>query len=220
MAEIYSTQVHKLQHRPDVLRPAIGKPKIKIFLPLVIWLLSVGIGLFFLVNYSYTSTADPLTRLSWPTESNLEDASSKQHLLIFLHPKCTCSTASVNELHRVLAQLTENELEVTAVVYCPENEPEEWAHTELWRRAAEIDGASMRIDSGGKEASQFGVTTSGHVFLFDADNQLRFSGGVTNARSHEGPSLGSSKLIAALHGKSTVIAGIPVFGCKLFSGAN
>ena len=45
-----------------------------------------------------------------------------------------------------------------------------------------------------------GATTSGHVLLYDAGGVLRFAGGITDGRGHEGDNAGLDAALALLRG--------------------
>lgn len=73
-------------------------------------------------------------------------------------------------------------------------------------------------DADGKMAESLGAETSGHVFVYDAANQLVFSGGVTPGRAHRGRTEGQQVLREFLaHGVAgpAVGAKAPVFGCEI-----
>ncbi len=80
----------------------------------------------------------------------------------------------------------------------------------------------LRIDERGEAAKRFGARTSGLFFVYDADGRLRFRGGLTAARGHEGDNAGLEAAVATVRGETpeTSSAGIarsPVFGCALFA---
>ena len=77
-------------------------------------------------------------------------------------------------------------------------------------------GVEIRVDQGGAEARRFGVATSGHVCLFSAEGELKFSGGITPSRGHEGDNRGIAALKALLVG-GQADATNRVYGCPLFS---
>jgi hypothetical protein len=79
-----------------------------------------------------------------------------------------------------------------------------------------LPDVAVAIDPDGREARAFGARTSGHVFAYDASGQLRFAGGVTAARGHEGGNPGLDRLTAALGGwRGGDALSSPVFGCPL-----
>jgi hypothetical protein len=93
----------------------------------------------------------------------------------------------------------------------------------------EWDGASMlsgldrfgcvevRGDPNGEMAASYGVVTSGHLLVYDQQGILRFSGGITQSRGHEGANASASLAAhAILQDSNTAAANRPVFGCPIF----
>jgi hypothetical protein len=73
----------------------------------------------------------------------------------------------------------------------------------------------VRVDPDGAEADRFGSKTSGEVLLYDAYGGLRFQGGITPARGHEGDNLGKSTVASIVRGEPTDVGHSPVFGCVI-----
>jgi hypothetical protein len=97
---------------------------------------------------------------------------------------------------------------------------QEGSEVEAWvaRLGAAVD-ARVMVDVAGEEARRFGVTTSGHVIVADADGRVRFSGGVTPGRGHEGACDALGKFESALAGEGALEGAserLPVFGCPIF----
>ena len=188
-----------------------------VFLPLAsAWLVVVGLGMRTLLVYANTpgpATAHPQ---QWPAKTPLALIQSRQTLIMFAHPQCPCSRASVQELARVLAK-SPDKPETAVVFYYPSAEGEAWAHTDLWSSAAAIPGVRAIADRDGTAARQFSASTSGQVLLYKS-GQLVFKGGITAARGHQGSNDGSDSLLALLSGTSHAFAkprNTPVFGCSL-----
>jgi hypothetical protein len=106
-------------------------------------------------------------------------------------------------------------VKASVLVYSPANASPEWVNSERWQSAAAIPGVHVAADPDGVWAAKLGATTSGHVVLFDSAGQVRFHGGITGARGHEGPNAGESAVLAALGGTSEPAASTPVFGCAI-----
>ena len=68
-------------------------------------------------------------------------------------------------------------------------------------------------DEGGAEALRFRAAASGLVLLYDGQGRLRFAGGITSSRGHEGDSFGRRRILAVLAGASADREDAPVFGC-------
>lgn len=137
-------------------------------------------------------------------------------LLMFIHPKCPCSKASLSELTEVIAQ-TATDASVEIVFVTPAGVKPRWESTPLWELASTIPGTKVVRDEAGIRAKKLGAETSGFVLLYDGDGRLRFSGGITRSRGHLGDNSGRRALCALLAGGTHREATSPVFGCPLFS---
>src|SRR5580700_5088255 len=69
-----------------------------------LWLLLVGAGFAAILNYQTASGAAGVTPQQWPAQTRIALAADRQTLIMFVHPKCPCSRASLEELNRLLAQ--------------------------------------------------------------------------------------------------------------------
>jgi len=135
-------------------------------------------------------------------------------LVVFVHPKCPCSRATIRQLADALAKCS-RPIEAQVVVYKPANTQPDWERTELWNIAVGIPGATIVIDVDGVEAKRFDVTTSGHSLLYDTKGLLLFSGGITSARGHEGENEGRNALVSCISNDEAQCSTTPVYGCPL-----
>jgi len=97
----------------------------------------------------------------------------------------------------------------------PEQAGADWTRGELIARAQAIPGVNVFHDPGGREMRRFGAETSGQTMLYDAGGTLRFRGGITASRGHEGDNPGRSAIVASLGEGTVQRATTPVFGCSL-----
>jgi hypothetical protein len=104
---------------------------------------------------------------------------------------------------------------IHVVFFRPSSAPEGWEQTSLWRTAAGIPAVRVSADPDGGEATRFGAIASGQTYFYDAAGTLRFSGGITPARGHEGDSTGGQALQALLNGAAPPPVHTRVFGCVL-----
>ncbi len=184
-----------------------------------VWLGGVVAGLGWLANYSNRPGTAAAVAQSWPAESRVARDPGRATLLMLLHPRCSCSKASVGELAEIAARC-EVAPRIVVLFVKPAGVAGDWEKSELWRDAAAIRDATLQVDDGGAEARRFGATTSGHSFLYARDGRLLFSGGVTSSRGHAGENAGCAALLALLHGEEPATAATPVFGCDLFDPAS
>jgi hypothetical protein len=96
-----------------------------------------------------------------------------------------------------------------------EGTEEGWEQTDLWRSAAAIPGVQVSRDDSGRAAAAFGAATSGQTFFYDASGELRFAGGLTPSRGHQGDSLGRAVILATVNEGRIGQVVTDVFGCGL-----
>ena len=178
------------------------------------WLLSVGACLTLLWQYGATpgEAVDP--PLEWPTDAALVRDPDKATLLVFMHPRCPCSRATLGELERLLARAT-GRVSPIVVFLKPGQVETGWERTDLWRRAESIPEVAVVSDSGGVERQRFRAQTSGVALLYDRDGVLQFRGGITSSRGHEGDNAGRRAILAILSGETALANRTEVFGCSL-----
>jgi len=145
------------------------------------------------------------------------DSQGRPRLVMFLHPRCPCSRASLSEFAEIVARAGAT-ASVEVVFVKPEGTGPDWSNTALRKQAAAIAGARL-IDDDGTLAERLGAETSGYVVLYDARGKLLFSGGITRSRGHEGESAGRQMILALLKGEADAPVGArtPVYGCALFA---
>jgi hypothetical protein len=181
----------------------------------LVWSLSVVGGFFWLVNRSFKAGESGTTPVVWPThDAPLRLSPSSKTLVMFVHPKCPCSVASLTELENTLATQRERP-SVSIVFYEPAKSDSSWRNTAIMRQAAKIPGAELVWDLEGRIADFFGAKTSGHVVLYDSSGKLKFSGGVTVMRGHVGPCQGQRNLVAAQEGQAAASLSSEVYGCAI-----
>jgi hypothetical protein len=151
-------------------------------------------------------------------KSTVASAANKFSLLMFVHPKCPCSRASLNELARILSR--NPNAQATIVFFRPLYASQDWTETDLWYKAKSLPNTLVKTDTTGLLARKFGAKTSGDTILYDEKGKLLFHGGITSARGHEGDNQGESMVNALLEKRSLLDkSSTPVFGCGLGSVA-
>lgn len=181
---------------------------------IAVWLLLLSLGIVLMVDKDARPGPAAVGPKRWPEGSTLALAPSGKTMVMFLHPACPCSLASLEELDR-LVQRKAVPSTVCVVMVGPAS-LDRRQESRNRSRAAEIPDAILRSDSDGREAQRFGSQTSGTLLVFDAGGQLEFSGGITRARGHVGPNAAWDAAAAALDGHAAEPRSMPVFGCPLF----
>jgi hypothetical protein len=182
------------------------------------WLVAVGSGFAILWRYK-TAPAERIgaAPAQWPAGTAVARSTERATLLLFAHPRCTCTRASVSELARIMARFHDR-LEARVLFWLPRGAPAAWSAGELWSSAARIPGVVVVPDEEGREAARFAAGTSGDAILYDRDGRLLFEGGITPARGHEGNSFGQERIASLLTTGAADRADAPVFGCALEEG--
>lgn len=193
---------------------AMKSPSKMLILATIIWGVLVIAGVKTLFDYSATPGAKGDPAKSWPAECIIDAPRDLPVLVMIAHPRCPCTRASVSELSRLMVQAQRN-VKVYVLVFKPEGVPESWFKSDLWHSARDIPGVTIVPDQDGHEARRFNVSTSGHALLYDKSGTLRFSGGITSARGHEGDNQGVDLILAALNTPGSGSRSTPVFGCPV-----
>jgi len=149
---------------------------------------------------------------SWVDNPYATRATDRATVLVFIHPHCPCSRATLRELERDLAAGAPAAVHVFFVQ--PRGADSGFEKGPLWDQASAIKGVKLHVDAGGVFAAQLGATLSGHVLVFDAAGERTFAGGITPARAHEGESGARQAFIASLASDSRQ-ATTTTFGCLL-----
>jgi hypothetical protein len=190
------------------------KKKFLIFSAICVWILAVGAGWTALSKYQNTPGKAPASPQEWPSVSSIHRQSDLPTLVMFLHPHCPCSRASLAQLSSIMTH-AQNKMRTQVVFVKPVDVPLDWVKTDLYEKALKIPGVNVMIDEDGREAEMFHGEVSGQVMLYDASGQLVFSGGITASRGHEGDNDGQDAILSFLNNGTLVKDKTPFFGCVL-----
>lgn len=185
---------------------------------LVVWLTGLAIGFAQLANYGSEPGERGEVALMMPVIDEIRLDADRPTLVMFIHPKCPCTRASLGELSELLARHG-NEFHCYLVFVRPQSCSIEWVKSDLWRQAIGFSGVESLIDDGADIASRFGAKTSGETMLYLPNGSLVFRGGITFSRGHSGDNLGIAHIEDCLTGTPRRLLETPVFGCPLFSKA-
>lgn len=181
----------------------------------LLWVVLLALGIGALERYTLTPGKQGTVSIVWPEKSSLQREPNPS-LLVFLHPECACSEATVSELDKLLTKIPRS-----TTVYALFVQPEGWSEAEtksdLWQRVSKIPKVQVVLDKGRKEAELFGALTSGHTLVYSKEGRLAFSGGITGARGHEGDNEGEDTVVEVLNSEKEIqLAQTKIFGCGLF----
>jgi len=179
----------------------------------LVWAATVFTGMILLWRYKATPGPAADAPSMWPDASSVKRVVGRPTLVMFAHPHCPCTRASLAEL----ATLMSGRTDLTAIVLFakPEGTPSAWEQGELWDKAARIAGVTPMLDDRGVEAARFGSKVSGQTMLYDASGRLLFSGGITGSRGHVGDNIGRTRIAALLSTGHADRNGSHVYGCAL-----
>ncbi len=189
----------------------------------LVWFATVTSGTIVLLNYESRPGENPSQLTQWPPDSEMARLANYPTVVMFTHPHCPCTRASVSEFAQLVSMCREL-ADFRVIAFDPVDANDDWRKSDLVQSAAAVPGVNVLWDKDGQEARRFNVKTSGHVLLYDSTGQLRFSGGITSSRGHRGSNFGRSQLVAWLRKSSeqraqqTDLLDSPVFGCALVDG--
>lgn len=178
------------------------------------WLMASGVGLGMFWQYKTTGQEPDGSAVRWPEQTELPLASDRPTLVMFAHPLCPCTMASLHELTRLLPSCAVPP-RITFVIYQPASAGPEWQTSPFVEAARALPGAEIVWDHEGNLAKQFAAGTSGQVQLYDPAGRCLFNGGITSARGHAGENAASRALLSVLQGKELALIKSPVYGCEL-----
>lgn len=99
-------------------------------------------------------------------------------------------------------------------MYKPADESDDWIEGTLLENCRRMN-CRVLPDPDGRLAVSLGSLTSGGVALYDAEGRLRYQGGITGSRGHEGDNAGERAVIEILRGRRDSHKSMPVFGCPI-----
>ena len=203
-------------------RPALLPPRQGVGLTLLIvaWAILVGITCWAMFAYEFEREPGGSGNAvaHWPADAQIARTPGRPTLLLFLHPKCPCSRASLAELERIWVLQNDQNIhtpQLVVVATVPPDESDDWLATDTVEQALRLPGAQLVADPGGREAQRFGATTSGTVMWFDPEGKCLYAGGITSGRGHEGSNVGRDCLEQLMRGELPSQKGMPALGCRL-----
>lgn len=190
------------------------KSQIIFALACLIWAFSVGLGLYLLMKHEVSPGKPGQPPVKWPKDSKIKLSSDKDTLVMFVHPQCPCTQASIEQLSTLTNQ---KNLSIKILVLNPSLKPEDWDNNAISQLVL-APAVKIEQDIDGLEAKRFGSETSGQTLLYDARGDLIFAGGITGARGKTGSNQGLIQLCTALKERSSPkVRQSLVFGCSLIN---
>jgi hypothetical protein len=179
----------------------------------LIWAATVGAMYQAVRRFETTPGRAAAVRTMWPARSRIVPDRDRWTLVMLIHPHCSCTRASLQELERII-EMSGPSLQTYVLVYRPADFQAGWEKTETFEAAKRLQRARVIVDPDGREARLLGGFTSGQTFLYDREGALRFSGGVTSLRGHAGVNRGSMDVVDIVRANARQ-GTHPVFGCAI-----
>lgn len=182
----------------------------------VVWSAVIAYGMQQWMVFEYTPGIIDGHPPTWPAASRLRADERSGTLIVFVHPRCACTRATLNKLAVILTDCPNPPSNYVVLSAAGEDSSPE-SEADLQRRYAEIfPNSHVILDRDGSESKRFGATTSGFILFFNKRGRLRFSGGITPHRGGEPPCDSEEQLAGALRDTSAaVVVETPTFGCSL-----
>jgi hypothetical protein len=211
------------------------------FLPwlLVLWLAALVPAARALIRFEWTAGSSGIAPSQLPPRGNslhlAFNTSSEDHtalLIVAIHPLCSCTRATLQELVNSAA-LWKQPYHATFLVYKAKpidgqtGTPSalldfDWRHSAYIREAQQALNAQVIEDTAGEQAARLGALTSGEVLFYSAadpqgNRRLLFSGGVTAGRGMAEANDGIDALDQAVNSPAATRVQLekhsPVYGC-------
>lgn len=181
-----------------------------------VWLVLAGVGVTLMVGYANVPGDEGQPPAHWPTDTKISQNRGQPTLIMFAHPKCPCTRASLEEFAQVIGNGSGSAFEAQVWFIKPAGTDSDWTNTSLYRQASSIPGVSVHCDEDGTETARFHVETSGQTVLYNASGKLLFHGGITISRGHAGDNPAQEELVRLLRYGSAIPSRTQVYGCPLF----
>ena len=153
----------------DRCRPAM------LWAVLVVWFVSVGTGLAWLMAYDNTPGTPPTRPRAGPLSSALARDAAGPTLVMLAHPRCDCTRASLGELAELLARAPQRPR--TFVVFIrPGGVAAAGRRPARAIRRRGSPASPWFATTTATRRDRFGVWTSGQTLLYDRDGQLAVFG--------------------------------------------
>lgn len=195
-----------------------GRKRTTYLLAGLVWAAGLAVGYVQLLAHAQTPGAIGATTADVPPPELRDGRTPGRHLVVLaLHPRCPCSSATVGELADVLGW-TPEVFDLVLLTYVPSDPA-----AGPWP-APTVPAALRRFlprlvpDADGQLAARLGAETSGHVLVYNHADRPVFSGGVTPGRAHHGRTEGQRLLrdfLAERMGVPAMAVTAPVYGCPI-----
>jgi hypothetical protein len=184
---------------------------------LVASLASASLGWMWLLEHAFRPTATRDFVAQWPCGARPVPAEADTRIIVFAHPYCPCTRATLDQLDQSLTRFPHNTF-VRVVFTTAGLHGRDIAESGLVAFARRMPRVDVYLDETAEETLRFQARVSGEVLAFDRSGNCQFHGGLTSGRGHRGESTGQRQLERVAVGDSTAPFIGPVYCCVLPSG--
>lgn len=135
-------------------------------------------------------------------------------LILLAHPRCPCTRATLHELQRLIPRL-EGKASLRTYFVIPTGKDDSFAAGDNLELARSLPGMQITLAPSAEITDKLGAGTSGQVLVLNHGGQLKFSGGITAGRGHEGTNPGAESVRRLVETGETSLPSTPVYGCSL-----
>ena len=182
----------------------------------ILWIVVLILGFGAMAWYKQQPGPVGKIQSHWPQNVSQPLNPFRHNLVLFAHPGCSCTYASIVELEKLLVS-HKNKFNVQIYFYYPSDKTKEWTNSTSKTYALKLPNTEVIDDRGGEFARRFGALTSGQAILYSPEGKLVFAGGLTETRGHIGESEGTRSIASAIETGQSLIKSTSTFGCILFS---
>ena len=132
------------------LSPKGNFGKYQLLLLFLFWAAAVTVGMALLLRYSFTPGQNGLAPPAWPQQTRLERDAERHTLVMVVHPRCSCTRASIGELAEVMVRIRDRARVYILFVKPPGvassggADGDNWEKTVLWTSASAIPNTNLR----------------------------------------------------------------------------
>jgi hypothetical protein len=177
------------------------------------WIALAVIGWNALLRHTYQPAPVEEGAIQWPA-GETEPTSAAPTIVVFAHPLCPCTRATLNKLGESIARLPDDR-RIEVIFATAGLNPADVCDSSTVRAARRLSRVEVCFDETGEDVRRFGATVSGEVFVFDGEGRRIFHGGITSGRGHEGDSVGQREFERRVCGLTADAFSAPVYGCLL-----
>ena len=111
------------------------------------WLIAVVASIAAGLLYDFRPSSTIPTLRQWPIDSRLSRVEDKPTLILFAHPRCPCTVATLEELAEILNGIDQS-LTINIVFVVPTNAGAQWHRSKSVQLARQIPDACVTFDTG------------------------------------------------------------------------